>query len=54
MKTKILIGLLCLGMIGCKPTYKRDNIKEAAQALALKDYGLIVDVAEAGQTIGIR
>ncbi len=38
----------------CGPTYKRENIKESVRKLALKEYGLDVEVREEGETLGLR
>src|SRR5258708_4510439 len=54
MKKNILLFFVVLLLPACKPTYKKETIKESVKTLAKKEYNLDVDVQQAGRTLGVR
>ncbi len=49
-----LVLALFAGASACKPTYRKDTIKESVRALAQKEIGTSVEVVENGRTLGLR
>jgi hypothetical protein len=45
---------MSLFLSACGPTYKRADMKENVKKIALKEYGLNVEVSEEGETLGLR
>ena len=55
MKTKILaIFLAIAGISACKPTYRKETLRESVHDLARKETGMDVEVTEVGRTLGLR
>ncbi|MCG3204178.1 MAG: hypothetical protein KCHDKBKB_00884 [Elusimicrobia bacterium] len=56
MTSRSLLLVLTFSFLlpACKPTYKKDTLKESVKELARKEYKLDVDVQQTGKTLGLR
>lgn len=50
----LAMTVFMLFLSACKPTYKKETLKESVQELAKKEYKIDVDVAHVGTTLGAR
>lgn len=50
---RFFIAIIFLTFGACKPTYKKETLKESVKALAQKEYSLDVDVQQVGKTLGL-